>query len=142
MRMTAFLLGVLSLALLAFTGVQAQDAKGKAKEAGKEVTLKGKITCAKCDLGTETACKTVIVTKIGGKEAVLYFDPAGHKKHHGAICSDPKAGSVTGTVKEEGKQKVITVKDVKFDYADRNPRETTNAATQGRRFSFRQSRAR
>lgn len=115
MRLTAFLLGVLSLSMLLLTGVQAQDAKGKGKEAGKEVTVKGKITCAKCDLGTETACKTVVVTKTDGKEVVLYFDPAGHKKFHSNICSDPKPGSVTGTVKDEGKTKVITVKDVKFD---------------------------
>jgi hypothetical protein len=109
MRMTAFLLGVFSLSLLLLAGVQAQDSKGK------EVTVKGKITCAKCDLGTETACKTVVVTKTDGKETVLYFDPAGHKKYHSNICSDPKPGSVTGTVKDEGKMKVITVKDVKFE---------------------------
>ncbi|MBX9679212.1 MAG: hypothetical protein K2X38_10650 [Gemmataceae bacterium] len=116
MRLTAFLLGVLSLSLMLLAGAQAQDAKGKGKEAaGKEVTLKGKITCAKCDLATEKACKTVIVTKTDDKEVVLYFDPAGHKKFHSNICNESKPGSVTGTVKDEGKMKVITVKDVKFD---------------------------
>lgn len=113
MRHAAFLLTSFSLALVLFSGVKAQD--GKDKKGAKEVTLKGKITCAKCDLGTESECNTVIVVKQNDKETIYYFDPAGHKKHHDAICADPKNGSVTGIVRDDGKRKIIEVKSAKFD---------------------------
>src|SRR5262245_34950461 len=77
--------------------LQAQD---------KEVTLKGSITCAKCDLKVEgqKACATVIVVKDKGKDVVYYFDKAGHKKYHGDVCKQAKDGEVTGkTSKEQDK---------------------------------------
>jgi hypothetical protein len=98
----------LALAFILLTNVQAQGDKGK------EVTLKGKITCAKCDLGTSQKCETVIVAKKDGKEVVFYFDKAGHKKNHGAICTSPMDGSVTGVVSKDGDKNIITVKEVKF----------------------------
>lgn len=90
------------------------DAGEKAKKEGKEVVLKGTITCGKCDLKQDKACATVIVVKKDTKETVYYFDPAGHKKHHSVVCTESKEGSVTGTVKTEGEKKIITVKEVKF----------------------------
>jgi hypothetical protein len=84
-------------------------------EEGKEETLKGTITCAKCDLKKEKTCATVIVVKKDDKETVYYFDKDSGKKHHKAICTEPKKGSVTGTVKKEGDKMVVTVKDVKFE---------------------------
>lgn len=107
--MRALLAGfaLLALTLSLLTSAQAGGAK--------DAVLKGKVTCAKCDLGTESACATVIVTKIDGKDTTIYFDKASHKKWHSNICSDPKNGTVTGTVKTEGDKKVVAVKDVKFD---------------------------
>ena len=90
--------------------VRAEDKAG-----GKEKTLKGTITCAKCDLKETDKCQTVIKVKQGGKDVVYYFDPAGHKKHHGKICNTPMEGTVTGTVGTQGDKKVITVKSVKFE---------------------------
>jgi hypothetical protein len=81
----------------------------------KTVTLKGTITCAKCDLKKEKKCATVIVVKKDDKETVYYFDPASDKKNHKTICTEPKKGTVTGTVKKEGDKMVVTVKDIKFD---------------------------
>jgi hypothetical protein len=80
----------------------------------KEVTLKGTVTCAKCDLKVEgqTSCATVIKVKEGGKDVVYYFDTASHKKEHKAICQSPKEGSVTGKVSEKGGKKVIEVSKV------------------------------
>ena len=49
------------------------------------------------------------------KDVVYYFDTEGHKKHHGAICSEGKPGTVVGTVAEKDKKKTITVKSVKFE---------------------------
>ena len=93
-------------ALLLSGGVEGGEKKGK------QVTVKGTVTCAKCDLGKESKCMTVIVDS--KDKAVYYFDPAGHKKHHGKVCTTPTEGSVTGTVKTEGEKKIITVKDVKL----------------------------
>jgi hypothetical protein len=99
-----------SLVLLT-AGISAQDKKGE----GKEVTLKGKITCNKCDLGKSKACETVIVVKEGKNDVVYFFDAAAHKKNHSAVCTEAKNGSVTGTVKEADKKKVVTVSKVTFD---------------------------
>jgi hypothetical protein len=103
----AFLMVGLSLAL--FNGAEAQDKK-------KEVTLKGTITCPKCDLGTEEKCFTVIVVKDEDKkEKIYYFDAAAHKKHHAKICNSAEKGTVVGTVSKDGKKLVVTVKSVKFE---------------------------
>ena len=91
------------------TNVQAQGDKGK------ETTLKGKVTCAKCDLGVEAKCATVIVTKIDGKDTTVYFDAASHKKFHGDTCNDPKQGSVTGVVTKTGDKTTIAATAVKYD---------------------------
>ena len=94
-------------ALLLSGGVEGGEKKGK------EVTVKGSITCAKCDLGKEAKCATVIVDS--KDKTVYYFDPAAHKKNHSTVCTSAADGSVTGTVKTEGEKKIITVKTVKFD---------------------------
>lgn len=93
--------------------------QGAAAQDTKEVTLKGNITCAKCELKLEKACATVIVVKAktsaGDKDVVYYFDKEGHKKNHATICTEPKMGSVTGVVSEKDKKKSIEVKTIKFD---------------------------
>jgi hypothetical protein len=79
------------------------------RAADKEVTLKGTITCAKCDLKMSDQCATVIKVNEGSKDVVYYFDKAAHKKYHKKICMEPTQGSVTGTVTEEGDKKIINV---------------------------------
>jgi len=91
--------------LLAFVG-----APVVAKDEAKEETLKGKITCAKCDLGVTDSCQTVI--KVG--EKVYYFDKDSNKKYHKDICKEAKDGTVTGTVKKDGDKMVITATKVEF----------------------------
>jgi hypothetical protein len=102
---------LLSLALcfvvvLAFTGVAVAE--------DKEVTLKGKITCGKCDLKKDKACATVIVVKEGDNDVVYYFDKDSHKKHHGDICQGSKEGTVVGTVSTKDGKKVVKVTKVEF----------------------------
>jgi len=80
----------------------------------KEVTLKGDITCAKCDLKLADKCATVIKVKEGGKDIVYYFDEAGHKKYHSKVCTESKEGSVTGKVSEKDGKKIITVSKVDY----------------------------
>jgi uncharacterized pyridoxamine 5'-phosphate oxidase family protein len=98
--LTAFVVAVVVL-VLAGAPLLAED---------KEQKLEGKITCAKCDLGTEDSCQTVI--KVGDK--VYYFDKESGKKYHKEICTTPKDGTVTGTVKKDGDKMVVTVSKVEF----------------------------
>ncbi|HLN31369.1 MAG TPA: DUF6370 family protein [Gemmataceae bacterium] len=86
----------------------------QAREEGKEVTLEGKITCAKCDLKETDKCMTVIKVEKDGKDVVYYFDKDGNKKHHKTICTEAKKGKVTGTVTEKDGKKTITVTKVVF----------------------------
>jgi hypothetical protein len=85
-----------------------------AQAADKEVTLKGTITCAKCDLKTEKDCATVIQVKEGDKTVTYYFAEAKGKDHK-AICTEAKKGTVTGTVAEKDGKKVITPSKVEFE---------------------------
>jgi len=99
-----------SFALLLASGINlAQDKK--------DAVLKGKITCNKCDLGKSAECETVIVVKDekAKKDIVYWFDKKADKKYHGAVCSESKADTVTGTVKDEDKKKVVTVKKLEYD---------------------------
>ncbi len=85
-----------------------------AEEKGKEVNLKGNITCAKCELKKEDKCTTVIVTKEAGKEVVYYLDEKTHKAHHAKICKEGKEGTVAGTCVEKDGKKVVTVTKIEF----------------------------
>ena len=102
----------LAVALLLSSGIEAQEKKA---DKGKEVTLKGNVTCAKCELKETDSCKTVIQVKEGDKSIVYYFDNAAHKKHHTTICKEGKQGTVKGTVAEKDGKKIVTVKDLKFE---------------------------
>ena len=88
-----------------------------AQEKGKEVVLKGKIACNKCELNKSTECETVIVVKDAKskKDVVYFFDKDSHGKFHDDICSAAKNGTVTGTVKDVEKKKVIAVKKIAYD---------------------------
>jgi hypothetical protein len=97
----------LAVVLVLVVGVRAED---------KEKTLKGTITCAKCDLKESDKCHTVIKVKgDDDKEVVYWFDEAGSKKNHKAICTEAKKGSVTGTVSEKDGKKWVKVSKVEFD---------------------------
>jgi hypothetical protein len=106
---------LLAVAILLCAGLILTTTNAGEKPAGKEVTIKGKITCAKCDLGVEKKCMTVIVTKKDGKDVTIYLDKDGDSKNHAAICSSPKDGSITGVITDDGKKKTIKVKTLKFD---------------------------
>jgi hypothetical protein len=74
-----------------------------------EVTLKGKATCAKCDLKTASACQAALVVTEDGKEVVYYVAGDKGKDLHHEVCQAPKDGvSITGVVSEKAGQKWIT----------------------------------
>jgi RecG-like helicase len=91
------------------------NVRAEEKKEGKEVTLKGKITCAKCELKEAEKCATVIQVKKGEKADVYYFDTASHKKYHTDICKEGKTGTVKGTVSEQDGKKTIKVTQLKYD---------------------------
>jgi hypothetical protein len=90
----------------------------KPDEKGKEVTLKGEIMCAKCELKEEgiKKCTTVIVVKEDGKEVTYYLKDKGNKEeYHEEVCGGGrKAGTVKGTVAEKDGKKWITPSKVEY----------------------------
>jgi hypothetical protein len=101
----SMLVGLAALCVLT-VGLRAQE--------GKEVTLKGTITCAKCDLKLADKCHTVIKVEQDGKDVVYYFDGASNRKNHSKICTTPTPGTVKGTVTEKDGKKQIKVTKVTF----------------------------
>ena len=100
----AVALGVAALGFVANTSAEDKDKKAEAKK------LEGTITCAKCDLGQEKTCMTVIKVD----KAVYYFDKESSKKYHKDICTTPKEGTVTGTVSKDGDKNIVTVKSLEY----------------------------
>jgi hypothetical protein len=82
-----------------------------AEKEGKEVTLKGTICCAKCELKLDGVkeCATVIQVKDGDKSIVYFFDADTSKATMKEICKAGKKGTVKGTVSEKDGKKTITV---------------------------------
>lgn len=109
MRLIATLLSVFVL-----TGVLALTALA----ADKEVTLKGKIMCAKCALKLQGVrkCTTCIKVKEGDKAVVyLFLDKGNKEEYHEEVCGGgEKEGTVTGTVFEKDGRKWIKPKEVKY----------------------------
>ena len=83
----------------------------RADDKGKEKTVKGTITCGKCDLKLVKACHTVI--KSG--ETVYWFDKDSNKKYHTDICKEGKKGTVTGTVTKDGDKSTIAVSKLEYE---------------------------
>src|SRR4029079_11800136 len=86
--MKAALTALVAVAFV-FTTARADEKKAD----GKEVTLKGTITCLKCDLKKADKCATVIQVKEKDKDVIYVFDEAGNKKFHSKICKTPTKGS-------------------------------------------------
>ena len=85
-------------------------------EEKKEVTLKGEILCAKCELKEAKKCTTAIVVKEDGKDITYYFKDKGNKEtYHEDVCGGGrKEGTVTGTVTEKDGKKYITPSKVEY----------------------------
>jgi hypothetical protein len=108
--LSVFALAAFSMGLFLFS----ESSAGEKKKA-EEVTLKGTITCGKCDLGKTAQCATVLVVKKDGKDQTIFFDAASHKKYHDDVCAAPAKGTVVGTTKKDGDKVVISVKKLEYD---------------------------
>jgi Family of unknown function (DUF6370) len=80
--------------------------------AAEEVTLDGKVCCAKCELGKEKACQTVVVVKEKDKEVMYYFDKASEKKFHKEYCQGTTDAKVVGKVTEKDGKKWLEVEKI------------------------------
>jgi hypothetical protein len=84
----------------------------------KEVTLKGTILCAKCQLKDKDfkKCTTAIQVKDGDKTLIYYFDDKGHdESYHEEVCGGgTKMGTVVGMVTEKEGRKWIRPTKVEF----------------------------
>ncbi len=109
MRLMATLLSVFALAGVLALTAQASD---------KEVTLKGKIMCAKCALKMEgiRKCTTCIKVKEGDKDVVYFLLDKGNKEeYHEEVCGGgEKNGIVTGVVAEKDGKKWIKPSKVEY----------------------------
>jgi hypothetical protein len=107
MRLASTVLGVLAVFGVLAVGARAAD---------KEVTLTGKILCAKCALKEAKKCQTAIQAKEGDKTVTYYFLDKGNKEeYHEPVCGGgSKEGTVTGVVSEKDGKKYITPKKVEY----------------------------
>lgn len=78
----------------------------------KTVTLEGTATCAKCDLGTEEKCATVLQVKEGDKTVNYYITGEPDKDFHKKICKTSKEAKATGTVTEKDGKKMLEVTSI------------------------------
>jgi hypothetical protein len=80
--------------------------------AGDEVKLDGKVCCAKCELGKEKKCATVVVVKEKDKEVIYYFDKDSDKKFHKDYCQGSSEAKVTAKVTEKDGKKWLAVEKI------------------------------
>ena len=94
----------LGLALALVVGLVA------AATAADEVTLTGKVMCAKCTLKKADAkeCQNVLVVKDGDKTAEYYVEKNDVATQFGHVCKGEKDAVVTGTVSEKDGKKWIS----------------------------------
>lgn len=78
--------------------------------AGDEMTVTGKIMCAKCSLKKADAkeCQDVLVVKDGDTTTEYYVEKNDVAKAFGHVCSGEKAAVVTGKVMEKDGKKWIS----------------------------------
>jgi hypothetical protein len=108
MRSALFVSTAVAVYCLLAAGVRAEEKK--------EVTLKGDIVCAKCELKVTKKCTTAIVVKEGDKEVTYYFLDKGNKEdYHEEVCGGGrKAGTVKGTITVKDGKKWITPTKVEY----------------------------
>jgi Family of unknown function (DUF6370) len=78
-------------------------------------TITGEAVCAKCELGLQDKCQTVIQAKEGDKVVSYYLaDNAASKAFHPKICKSPAPVTATGTVSTVDGKQVLTVSTIEI----------------------------
>jgi len=103
---------VLAIALLLMLVTAATAGEGE-----KQITVEGKIACAKCTLKTEgvTECQDVLVVKgdKGGDPAYYYLVSNKVMDEFGHTCQGTKMATVSGTVMEKESKMWLTPSEMK-----------------------------
>ena len=82
-----------------------------AADKGKEVTLTGQATCAKCALHESDKCQNVLQVTENGKTVNYYLAGKASEEFHKNVCHGPEKATVTGTLTEkDGKNEVAVSK--------------------------------
>jgi len=103
--MRAKLLVLTAVAVL-FTGINLLIAAEK-------VTLKGEMSCAKCNLKETAKCQNAL--KVGDKTYYLVQNDVS-KKFHREVCTSPKDNvEVEGTVEEKDGKMMLTATSIKAE---------------------------
>lgn len=89
--------------LMALVAVASLATVTLAKDEAKDVTVTGKIVCAKCSLHKADAkeCQNVIVATVDGKSVEYYLAKNKVSEEFGHVCQGEKNVVATGTVKEK-----------------------------------------
>jgi len=79
---------------------------------GKEVTLEGKVLCAKCALSEQKECHNVLVVGNEGEEEYYYLRKNDAYKEMGEVCQAAPRVSVTGTIEKEEERTYLTASEI------------------------------
>ncbi|MEO7097973.1 MAG: DUF6370 family protein [Luteolibacter sp.] len=110
--MKTIITSLMSVALSTFVLSSGASAADETK--AKPVTLEGTATCAKCDLGTEKECATVLQVKEGDKTVTYNLAGKVDKEWHKKICKTPKEVKATGTVTDKDGKKTLDVTNIEM----------------------------
>jgi hypothetical protein len=79
---------------------------------GKEVTLEGKVLCAKCSLSKQKECQNVLV--VGDEDEVEYFYLRKNDTYNdmGEVCEGSVRIRVTGTIEQEEDRNYLLASEI------------------------------
>lgn len=105
----------LLLTLLALAAFIAYVPTGTAASGGKEITLTGQASCAKCGLKMPgiTECQNALTVEKDGKKTVyLIVDNETSKAFHQTVCKTTKEATVTAVCKKVGDHLELTASKI------------------------------
>ena len=93
-----------------------------------EVEIKGQAKCAKCMLKEGDECQTVIESKGKDGKTTKYYlaDNKVAKDFHESVCTEAKNVKATGTVKEVGGKKELTLAKIEPDKTAKSEKTEKN----------------
>lgn len=86
-----------------------------AASGGKEITLTGKVCCAKCCLKTADECQNVLTVEKDGKKTTYYLvQNEVSKGFHSEVCKAPQQASVTAKCEKVGDKLQLTASKIEL----------------------------
>lgn len=86
-----------------------------AASGGKEITLTGKMCCAKCCLKTADECQNVLAVEKDGKKTTYYLIQNDvSKDFHSNVCKAPQQATVTAKCEKVGDKLQLTASKIEL----------------------------